>query len=163
MKKLVFLVMTALFIAPAAIAGTAAGIEAFSTKQFETALKELNPAAKAGDPEALYHLALMYSRGFGVPKNAQKALKLYGEAAELGHVAAQKEYGTALAIGDGADQNVEEGLKWLLIAARTGNQEAGVYAVRFSQLMSRPVVLTARRKAGQWLSAFKKAQAAQQN
>lgn len=163
MKKIVFLVIAALFITPAAVAGTAAGIEAFSTKQFDTALKELGPAAKAGDPEALYHLALMYSRGFGVKKDARKALDLYGQAAELGHVGAQKEYGTALAIGDGAEQNVEEGLKWLLIAARTGNQEAGVYAVRFSQLMNRSVVLTASRKAGQWLSAFKKAQNADRN
>ena len=159
MRKLVFLVVAALFVAPAAIAGTAAGIEAFNTKQFDTALKELTPAANAGDAEARYYLAQMYSGGFGVRKDATKALKLYGQAAEQGHVAAQKEFGTALAIGDGAEQDVEEGLKWLFIAARTGNQEAGVYALRFSKLMNRKVVLTARRKAGQWVSAFKKANA----
>ena len=156
MRKLVALALTALLIAPAALADTFAGVEAFNTKQFEKALRELTPAAEAGDPEALYHLALMYSGGFGVPKNPEKALKLYGKAANLGHVSAQKEYGTALAIGDGAEQDVEEGLKWLFIAARTGDQDAGVYALRFSQLMNRKIVLNARRKASQWLTAFRK-------
>ena len=75
----------------------------------------------------------------------------------MGHVPAQKEYGTALAIGDGAEQDVAEGLKWLMIAARTGNQDAGVFALRFSHLINRKVVLTARLRAGEWISAFKKA------
>ena len=163
MRKLFFLVITALFIAPAAVADTAAGVEAFETKQFATAIQELTPAAKAGDPKAIYHLALMYGGGYGVKKNLATALKLYGQAAEMGYVPAQKEYGTALAIGDGAEQDVAEGLKWLIIAARTGDQAAGVFAVRFSRLMNRKLVLTARRRAGEWLSAFKKSQAAAQN
>ncbi|MDA0653369.1 MAG: tetratricopeptide repeat protein [Proteobacteria bacterium] len=163
MRKLYFLVITALFIAPAAVADTAAGIEAFKTKQFATAIKELTPAAEAGDTDALYHLAQMYSGGFGVRKNLTKALELYGKAANKGHVPSQKEYGTALAIGDGAEQDVSEGLKWLLIAARTGDHDAGVYALRFSQLMNRTVVLTARRNAHEWATAFKKTQEAAQD
>jgi TPR repeat protein len=159
-RKLLFLVIAALFLAPAAIADTGIGVEAFQTKKFAKALKELTPAAKAGDPEALYHLALMYSGGYGVKKNTKKALKLYGQAAEKGHVRAQKEYGTALAIGDGTEQNVTEGLKWLIIAARTGNQDAGVFALRFSQLMNRKMVLTARREAAEWITTFNKIQAA---
>lgn len=162
MRKLFILVITALCFAPAVAADTAAGIEAFETKEFATALKELTPAAEAGDPEALYYLAQIHSGGYGVQKDLTEALSLYGQAAKMGHVPSQKEYGTALAIGDGAEQDVGEGLKWLFIAARTGNQEAAVYALRFSQLMNRTVVLTARRKAGEWLSAFKKAQAAAQ-
>jgi len=162
-RKLVFLVITALFIAPAAVADTAAGIEAFKTKEFATAIKELTPAAKAGDPEAMYHLAQIYSGGFGVEKNLVTALNLYKDAAEKGHVLSQKEYGTALAIGDGTEQNVTEGLKWLLIAARTGDQTAGVYALRFSRLMNRTVLLTARRKAMEWQTNFNKTQAAAKN
>jgi hypothetical protein len=52
-RKLLFLVIAALFLAPAAIADTGIGVEAFQTKKFAKALKELTPAAKAGDPEAL--------------------------------------------------------------------------------------------------------------
>lgn len=159
MRKLIFPVIAALLTANVALADTATGIEAFDTKQFAKALKELMPAAKAKDPEAMYYLALMYASGFGVKKDLAKARKLYGEAAEMGNEAAQKEYGTALAIGDGGPQDVAEGLKWLLIAARTGNQDAGVMALRFSELMNRRMVLTARKRAGEWISAFKNAQA----
>jgi len=162
-RKLIFLVITAIFIAPAAIADTAAGVEAFQTKHFATAIMELTPAAKAGDANAIYYLGLMYSGGFGVKKNPAKALELFGQAANKGHVLAQKEYGTALAIGDGAEQDVAEGLKWLMIAARTGDQDAGVLALRFSKLMNRTLVLTARKRAGEWLTAFKKTQASLQN
>lgn len=160
MRKLFILVIAALCFAPAVAADTAAGIEAFKTKEFATAIKELTPAAEAGDPEALYYLAQIHSGGYGVEKDLVKALSLYEQGAKKGHVPSQKEYGTALAIGDGAEQNVREGLKWLFIAARTGNQEAGVYALRFSQLMNRAVVLTARREASEWLTAFRKAQSA---
>ncbi len=158
MRKLFFLVIAALFITPVAVADTATGIEAFKTKKFAEAMKELTPAAKAGDPKAKYYLALMYGGGFGVEQNLATALELYGEAAKKGHVPSQKEYGTALAIGEGAEQNVAEGLKWLIIAAKTGDESAQIYAMRFSQYMNRTVVLTARLKAVEWLSAFKKTQ-----
>lgn len=163
MKKLFFLVIAALCMAPAVAADTPAGIEAFKSKEFATAIKELTPSAQAGDPEAMYYLAQIHAGGYGVEKNLTTALNYYEKAAKKGHVPSQKEYGTALAIGDGAEQNVNEGLKWLFIAARAGNQEAGVYALRFSQLMNRAVVLTARREAAEWSTAFKKAQAAAQN
>ena len=163
MRKLFFLVIAALCMAPAAIADTPAGIEAFKSKKFAMAIKELTPPAEAGDPEALYYLAQIHGGGYGVEKNLTTALHLYEKAAKKGHVPSQKEYGTALAIGDGAEQNVTEGLKWLFIAARAGNQEAGVYALRFSQLMNRAVVLTARREAAEWTTAFKKSQSSGQN
>jgi len=158
LKKLIFLIVTALFAAPGAIAGTAAGVDAFNNNEFATAISELAPAADAGDTEAMYYLAQIYAGGFGVEKNPVKALELYGRAAKKGHVQAQREYGTALAIGDGAEQDVSEGLKWLFIAAKTGDQSAGVYALRFSQLMNRTVVLKARRKASEWITAFQKTQ-----
>lgn len=154
-----FLILAALavfFVPFSAIADTEAGVEAFKSKNFDAALKELMPAAEAGDPEALYVLAQMYGFGYGVKKDLAKALELYGKAANLGHVPAQKEYGTALAIGDGAEQNVFEGLKWLIIASKAGDKGAQQYALRFSKYMNRSVVLKARRDAAQWNRAFKK-------
>ena len=164
MRKLLFLVIAALFITPAAaVADTWAGIEAFKTKQFDVALKELTPEAEAGDRDAIYHLALMYGGGFGVEQDLAKALDLFGQAAKKGHVPAQKEYGTALAIGEGTEQDVAEGLKWLFIASKTGDESAGIYALRFSQYMNKIVVLTARRKAAEWITAFKKSEEAAPN
>ncbi len=52
MRKLIALAITALLISPAAVADTGTGVEAFKTKHFAKALKELTPAAKAGDPDA---------------------------------------------------------------------------------------------------------------
>lgn len=157
--KVRFLVLTAFaaFLIPfSALADTEKGVEAFKSKNFDVALKELQPAVAAGDADAMYTLAQMYGLGFGVKKDLTKALELYGKAANLGHVAAQKEYGTALAIGDGAEQNVSEGLKWLFIAGKAGHEGAQQYAMRFSQYMNRTVVISARKAAVEWHSAFKK-------
>ncbi|MBT5049766.1 MAG: sel1 repeat family protein [Rhodospirillaceae bacterium] len=153
-KFLILAALAAVFLPFSAIADTEAGVEAFRSKNFDVALKELRPAAKAGDAAALYTLAQMYGFGYGVKKDLAKALEFYGKAANLGHVPAQKEYGTALAIGDGTEQNVSEGLKWLFIAGRAGNEEAQQYALRFSKYMNRLVVITARRKAVEWQSAY---------
>lgn len=132
------------------------GIEAFKSQNFDLALKELTPAADAGDADALYTLAQMYGFGYGVKKDLVKALDLYGKAAHLGHVQAQKEYGVALAIGEGAEQNVSEGLKWLFIAGKSGNDAAQQYALRFSKYMNRSIVITARTAAVEWQREFKK-------
>lgn len=157
--KVKFLILAALaviFIPYSAMADTEAGVEAFKSKNFDVALKELMPAAEAGDAEALYVLAQMHGFGYGVKKDLVKALEYYGKAANLGHVPAQKEYGTALAIGDGTEQNVSEGLKWLFIAARAGHKGAQLYALRFSKYMNRLVIITSRRKAAEWQNAFNK-------
>jgi TPR repeat protein len=155
-KFLVVTVLTALLIPFSVAADTEAGVEAFKSKNFDVALKELAPAAEAGDVEAMFTLGQMYSYGYGVKKDLAKALQLYRKAAYEGHVPAQKEYGTALAIGDGTEQNVSEGLKWLFIASRAGHEEAQQYALRFSKFMRRSVVYTARKEAVDWQRAFKK-------
>ena len=72
MRKLIALAITALLISPAAVADTGTGVEAFKTKHFAKALKELTPAAKAGDPDPKYHLALMYSGGLASGKTPQR-------------------------------------------------------------------------------------------
>ena len=155
MKKLVVTAIAAMFASSAALADTQTGIDAFNNKEFDVALKELMPPATAGDPNAAFFLAQMYSQGFGVEQNLTKALALYAEAAANGHVPSQKEYGTALALGEGADQNVSEGLKWLLIAARAGDESARALAARFSRIMRRTVILTARKQAIEWHIEFK--------
>jgi len=53
LRKLIVLTITALLISPAAVADTGTGVKAFKTKHFAKALKELTPAAKAGDADAI--------------------------------------------------------------------------------------------------------------
>lgn len=154
-KIAVFAALAALFIPFSAHADAEKGIEAFRSQNFDLALKELTPASEAGNADALYTLAQMYGFAYGVKKDLAKALELYGKAAHLGHVQAQKEYGVALAIGEGAEQNVSEGLKWLYISGKAGNVAAQQYAMRFSKYMNRSVVITARTAAVEWQRAFK--------
>ena len=139
-----------------AYAGTVAGKRAFDQQNYGVALKELGPAAKKGDRDAMFMLAQMHGSGFGVTKNMNKAVKLYGKAADLGHVDAQKEYGSALALGDGIEKNAEEGLKWLMIASQEGNSGALAFAKRFAKYFPRTAISTARRKAFKWRQEFKK-------
>ena len=134
----------------AAGAGTREGKQALDAKQYDKAFKELMPEAAKGDPEAQYILARMYQAGWGTPKNLKKARAFFGQAAKLGHVPSQKEYGAALALGDGVEQDVNEGLKWLYIAAQNGNSSAAEYAAQFSKSFPRTVASEARRAAHRW-------------
>lgn len=154
MKKFVIAAFAAASLSSAAFAGTPEGVEAFSTEKFAEALKQFEPAAKEGDPKALYYLGLMYSGGFGVKKDSKKAFGYYEQAAKKGNVLAQKEYGTALAIGDGTEQNVQEGLKWLFIAARAGHSGARATATRFAKYMRNTTIIEARRAAIEWQKKF---------
>ena len=156
MKKFVIVAIAALFTSSVALADAETGIDAFNNRNFELALKELQPAAESGSLEAMYYLGQMHAAGFGVEKDLAKALTHYRTAAEKGHVPSQKEYGTALALGEGIKQDVKEGLKWLMIAAKTGDESSKEYADRFSRYMSRTIVLTARKEANEWYQAFNK-------
>jgi hypothetical protein len=155
-KKFVIAAIAALFTSSLALADAQTGIDAFNSRNFDAALKELQPAAESGSLEAMYYLGQMHAAGFGVQKDLAKALSYYRTAAEKGHVPSQKEYGTALALGEGIKQDVGEGLKWLLIAAKTGDKSSQEYAARFSRYMSRTVVLTARKEATEWHHEFNK-------
>jgi TPR repeat protein len=138
-----------------ASADTRAGRDALDAKQYDKAFKELLPEAKKGDAAAQYLLARMHQAGWGTAKDLQKAYALFGQAAKLGHVTAQKEYGAALALGEGVEQDVDEGLKWLFIAAHNGHRGAAQFAAIFSKPFPRKLVTEARRAASRWNRASK--------
>lgn len=85
-RILISAALAVLLVPFTALADTEAGVDAFVSKNFDVALKELMPAATAGDSQALFVLGQMYSFGYGVKKDVKKALELYGKAALLGHV-----------------------------------------------------------------------------
>ncbi|MBT5458088.1 MAG: sel1 repeat family protein, partial [Rhodospirillaceae bacterium] len=142
----------AVFVAVAAFwlpasADTRDGMDALDAKQYDKAFKELLPEAKKGDVEAQYYLARMHQAGWGTAKDLKKAYAYFGQAAKLGHVPSQKEYGAALALGEGVDQDAPEGLKWLIIAAQNGHEGAAQFAGIFSKSFPRRQVAAARRAA----------------
>lgn len=86
----------------------------------ESAFGWYERAAKKGDPDALYELALCYEEGEGTAPCPQKAGELFLKAAERGHVGAQFRLAMLYYEGDparGAAQDYEKAVYWLKKAA----------------------------------------------
>lgn len=96
---------------------TAAGISAGSLKQIRT-------AAKTGDREAQFDLAMRYTAGEWVPKDDLAAADWFEKAALQGHVEAQYRLGLAYEAGQGVAKNLFEAFFWLQSAAEQGHVQA---------------------------------------
>lgn len=83
-------------------------------------------AASAGDLPSIRVLAAFYEGQMGFPENKDqaKALKLYGEAADLGDVESMVILGSRLLNSDAALKNESSGLEWLNKAAKAGGVAA---------------------------------------
>src|SRR5262249_8643752 len=66
-------------------------------------LKEM--AEKNNDPNAQYYLAQDYSRGRGVDRDPNQAMRWYRKSADQGHAVAQHCVGFLYSSGEGVDQN----------------------------------------------------------
>lgn len=94
-------------------------------QDLEQAVSWLTAAADNGHAMALISLARAHETGNGVEKSMPQAMDLYRRAAEGGMVAAQRVLGSRLLSGaDGVTQDVNEGLQWLLAAAKGRDPEA---------------------------------------
>lgn len=90
-------------------------LDAVRVKNFDIAASVLNEQAARGDLDAMYHLAGLYRRGLGVPKDSRKADELYRQLVSAG-------YQRALAETDGRQDeywwlsrgeiNVAQALHW---------------------------------------------------
>jgi len=132
------------------------GRDAFRRGDYETAMKELKPEAAKDNAEAIAIVAKMYQGGFGVKKDVAKATELFRRSAELGDGESAYNYGIARALGDGVEQDLAEGLKWLFIASRMGSDKAQTYL----KTLQMPPELTAeaKRAAFKWHRDFEKKQ-----
>lgn len=100
----------------------------FSTKLYaedkshEQLLEELKTVAETGDPEAQYHLGMMYHVGLGAQRNYQKAYELFEASAQAGHPLSAYKVGCYYAGQGGGvlptDHNLA--LKYKLLAAEAG-------------------------------------------
>ena len=98
------------------------GLDAYQRGDFAAAMKEWQPIADAGDPQAQYNLGLLYARGQGVSQDYAKAAQWYEKAAVQGVPAAQYNLGVMYANGQGVAANPEQAAKWFLKAAEQGVQ-----------------------------------------
>ena len=93
----------------------AKGINAYDSKDFETAYKLLLPLAQSGELEAQKLIARIYEYGYGREVDLRKAAKWYRLLAEAGDLISQNNLGCIL-----IESNFSEGLYWLNIAADGG-------------------------------------------
>jgi uncharacterized protein len=94
---------------------------AFQDKDYAKAFKEVTPLADRGDPDAQCLLGKMYFAGHGVPKDPDRAVKLFKLSAAQGNSDAQFFLGSWYLL---PHRDVAEGAKWLRLSAEQGNQDA---------------------------------------
>ena len=88
-------------------------------KDMQKAVEYYTVAANAGMPYALSTLGDFYYYGY-VDTDFELAFKYYLAAAELGYSYAEYSVGYAYIYGEGVEENYDEGVKWLRLAADAG-------------------------------------------
>jgi hypothetical protein len=93
-------------------------------KWYRSTVPELQVGAEAGDPDAMYHLALRYRKGREVPQDIPHAVEWLLRAADLGHAHAQSSMGVRYYYGEGVPKNHRLAMKWYLSGAAKKEPEA---------------------------------------
>src|SRR5215471_8447472 len=94
---------------------------AYKQSDYATALKELTPLAKQGNPEAQILLGRMYLRGYGVLKDPDQAWDLFQAAATEGNADGEFFVGARSVM---RHVDTPNGLKYLRHSAEQGNKDA---------------------------------------
>ncbi|HEX4136171.1 MAG TPA: tetratricopeptide repeat protein [Bryobacteraceae bacterium] len=106
-----------------ALADLSAGKQAMKNGDDATAVREVLPLAKEGNPAAQLYLCSLYVDG-AVPHDFKEAVKWCRSVAEQGQAQAQIQLGTIYeAGGDGVQADNTEAAKWYRLAAEQGNGE----------------------------------------
>lgn len=126
MRKIFLAIATvfALGVHAAASAGFAEGATAYNARNYELALKEVVPLAKAGHADAQHLLGLMYYMGRGVPRDYKQALVWHRKAALQGQADAQYVVGSMYYTGNAVPQDQQLAVSWFRKAAEQGHGEA---------------------------------------
>lgn len=108
----------------AASGGAEAAQAALVERDDARALEAWQPLAAAGDAQAQYQLARLYSSGLGVMRDVAQAAEWYRRAAEQGHPGAQYELGWLYANGVGVARDLAQASAWYERAAARGHADA---------------------------------------
>jgi len=110
-------------------------------------------AAEQGFVDAQSHLGNLYAVGEIVKKaDPTEAAKWFLRAAENGVVNAQFQIGIFLARGDGVEQDVVEGYKWLNIASLSNHQGAKTARTELLRQMRPDAVTEAQERTGEYIA-----------
>ena len=90
-------------------------------------------AARGNFAPAKTVLGYHYEKGYGVPRDPQRAVALYREAAAAGNADGAFNLGRAYQDGTSVEANQDEAMKWFRVAAAQGNEPARKAMSDFSQ------------------------------
>jgi TPR repeat protein len=94
-----------------------------SEPDYEEAFSWYSMAAGSSHRDAIYHLGLLYEKGWGIPQDYQKAIQLYNNAAHLGSDKALHQLGVAYHDGNGVDIDSSKAIEYYTRSANLGNPE----------------------------------------
>lgn len=122
--------------------------EAGAPKDLTQARAWARRAAESGDPRGRHAYAMYLYDGMGGGRDRPEALRLLLSAAEQGLVDSQYNVARLFEMGDeGIAADPAEALKWYMIAARGGDEEAPAAVTRLSERSTPDAVRAARRAA----------------
>lgn len=87
-------------------------------------IKSLQATTKAGSSDAMVLLAALHMEGRGVPRDQQKAIALFRQAAAMQNADAMYRLGICYEHGAGVPQDMAEAYTWFRKAASYGHEEA---------------------------------------
>jgi hypothetical protein len=141
-------------VGPAHAVTVRQGVAALHRGDYNAAAAIFNAIAPRGNPEAQAYLALLYSKGFGVPQNYTAAAYWFRRAAEQGHSGAQYQLGLLYDRGFGVPQDVVEAEKWLILSTAGANGRGAEDRARIRDAvrtkMTRGEIAKARLRAVEW-------------
>jgi uncharacterized protein len=125
-------VALSLLVLPAQADALQDAITAMQRKDYPTAVRLLEPLARAGNPQAQTRLGLLYYHGHGVRESDAEALRWFERAARQGLPEAQFQLANLYAFGlvevpakDATDTDANRlAAQWYFEAARQGHAEA---------------------------------------
>jgi TPR repeat protein len=127
-----------------------AGLDAYNSRDYETALKEWRPLAEKGNVKAQVSLGIMYSQGRGVPQDYVESVKWVRLAAEQGSAGAQYNLGRMYFEGLGVPQDWVLALMWTNLAAAQGHEAAIEVRDVLGERLRHEQIAEAQRLAREW-------------
>jgi TPR repeat protein len=94
-----------------------------SEPNYVEACKWYSMAAKSSHQKALYHLGLLYEKGFGVSQDYHKAIRLYDQANQQSNGDALYRLGIAYHYGKGVEVDLKRAVEYYKYAAEQGKPE----------------------------------------
>jgi TPR repeat protein len=124
MQRIFLLALILIGFALPAWADYDSGFKAYKNGDFKSALGQLLPLAKQGDPKSQRILGNMYADGSGVDQDYAQAAQWYQRAAGQGYAPAMADLGDLYFYGNGVDQDQAMAIKWYRRGAERGDPEA---------------------------------------